>query len=581
MYLIHVSRQLLLLVLMVSSPLPSTSKPISNPKPKIVLQESSIELMINLNVTSLPHSIDNLIDKARIICSKETLDLMFSRETWEEFDKICSKIKSNTISKAERFRKRISDKYIDLHGRNKKSLDILGTLWGNLAGNPTPADKARYEKNFALIKEQQANQENFDEKVLESEQIMSKIIEDHNKRLKNITNETAELMDEIKKTKSNELCLVNLMAMVSSLNEWYDHLLETEKRADEALKSGLVGRLSPLLLSPAELASTIVEIQSTERILEPIYGKDEIHNFYDFPFVKVHQSEGFLHFILTIPLIDTRIDLALQQIDKDTKAKAKYELTEFEYIAISTVEKDFYILLTENELRDCIETVNRMILCTHRKARLVRSGGTVGSLIVHDIDETRFISKSVLSNATLRCNDTTETILLPNDSVITVPLECSLSSPGHFFIPKHHSRKIEIKWDKFEIDEVDFQKLSVFDKEPKPNVNVHESDDFNSQRMVALEKNHNELGDEFDGIKEKHEQITIGASSHGGISLIMFCFMIGTLMIIHRQSKIIAQTTTNVHNQCGWLTFHRTTPTLDPNPNTPRLPHKTITQTNL
>ena len=590
MYLLKVSSQIFLLALLASSLAPSLSKPAFNPKPKVVLQESSIEYMISLNMTQLPSSIDNLIKNAKILCSKELLDLQFGNLDmtligqghdfdWDKFDETCSKIKGNIVKKAERFRNRITDKYINRHGR---SLDWLGTFWGDLSGNPKPADKARYENNFVLIKQRAEKQANFDEKVLESENIMTKLIDDHNQRLLNMSKETTVLLEKIRLTESNELALISIMAMVSTLNEWFDHLLETEQRADQALNSGKSGFLSPLLLSPSELAHEIVEIQASERFLAPIFGKNNIHSYYDFPFVKIHQTEGFLHFVLTISLIDPRIELTLEHIHKDIKAKSAYELEEFEYLATSADEKDFFILLTENELDDCLETENRVLLCTHRKARLSGSGN-LGDRILHDIDETSFISKYAhSSNATLKCNDTTEIVQLPGESVLKVPLECSLSSPQQFFIPKHQSRKIELKWNKFEINEMDFEKLQVFDKETKHNTTTQLDANINAKKIAQLEKNHEEMKTSLKEAEDKNDFIAVGTSSHGGISLIMFAFLAWILIVVYRQSRIIAQTTTNVQNYCGWLSFGSNTASQDLSaPKTPKLPSKSITQTNL
>merc|ERR1711974_165083 len=88
----------------------------------------------------------------------------------------------------------------------------------------------------------------------------------------------------------------------------------------------------------------------------------------------------------------------------------------------------------------------------------------VGAIIAHGIDDTLFVVK-IPGNitATVDCPEGRSKVIINQEAMITLPLDCSLNT-DLFMIPESHIEKTQTDKVVFKIDN-DHPKLSLFDKE--------------------------------------------------------------------------------------------------------------------
>ena len=343
----------------------------------------------------------------------------------------------NEIDKAKRLQNRINTFFSILarkQSRSKKEIRLLGDLWHFLSGSPTADQADKWDESLDLVKKGLKQQAELNANNAQERMLIHTVLDSHTESIRNLTSTATSMLMEAAKTKDGIKTTFNIVAYISSLENWRSEVETVMYETEIAYVAQRSGYLSPYTANKTLLVSKLRTIEAHEKMYKPLFGSTEAEKYYEHPLARVAMTKKAMHTVVTVPLVDFKQDISIRPISKQEKINSKYDLYSYSFIAKAKGGNGFYYFLEQNELSNCMQLLNKFV-CKRRRARIFRQG-ELGDTVVHGSTDTTFLFKLRKPTvATLECpQQRDQKVTIGVSAAFMIPLRCALNS-NDFEIP--------------------------------------------------------------------------------------------------------------------------------------------------
>ena len=382
--------------------------------------------------------------------------------------------------------------------RQTRAFEFLGDMLSGITGVPSARDHRRMLEEIKLLK-----LDNEGVKVL-----MASRNDQHKKIIGTISqheNKLAHLNDRLRSTEKfilnhqqEDLQMIGIIALMEKANLVLNRADQIFYKINDILMLGDNGKLSRYVISKADLGGILDSITLKRKGEGPVYGKEEIEQYYTQEISHSWTISENLELVtlIQIPIAPLQHRLGLVILDEDNKMTS--DLT----MAVINRQANTFRYLSMSDFHRCV-SVKRSLVCQKRPISILppmgcslkmENCGNWATTVVHDITNTNFVYISdKITNITALCGTSKQKqfIPLPKKAVIHVPLSCSITA-DHFTIDRASytdALDIDSEQDNMTIDiQIDPHVLS-----PTPIKTLSDSIDYNSNNLTELRK----MNDEF------------------------------------------------------------------------------------
>jgi len=318
--------------------------------------------------------------------------------------------------------------------RQSRAFEFLGDMLSGITGVPSARDHRQLLEKIKLLK---LDNEGIKTLMLSRNAQQQDVIEtlsQHDSSIAKLSDRLLSTENLILNHKRDDLQLAGILALQEKAYLALSHSNRIYFKINNILMLGDDDRLSRFGITKEELGRILDSISLRRKEGVPIYGRDEIEQYY-----KQRLSHSwtipYLHEVITliqIPIASLHSRLELTVLDHDnimssdlTMAVVDKQANKFRYLSLS----DFH---------RCTELRGRLI-CQKRSISILPPMGCSlqikncklwATTVVHDITNTNFIFLSNNStNITSTCGkNKPRTYRLPKNSMMKVPLSCTVTS---------------------------------------------------------------------------------------------------------------------------------------------------------
>ena len=159
------------------------------------------------------------------------------------------------------------------------------------------------------LKKAMSSQTDFNELLIKDGKDMKVIAHAQNKILDTLNEEILAIDEKAENIISKTQAIARIGALRAGFNRIASKITRKIHNINDIIIDGKAGRLSHVLMSPNELSKVISNINNENKILSPIFAKNEVSKYYEPKLLTIFWHGKTLHTLMRIPLIDFRVQL--------------------------------------------------------------------------------------------------------------------------------------------------------------------------------------------------------------------------------------------------------------------------------
>ena len=401
------------------------------------------------------------------------------------------------------FEKHHKDDYV----RQTRAFEFLGDMLSGITGVPSARDHRALLERVQMLRLDNEGIKNLMSSRNAQHRLLLKTMTQQSNKITRLHNRLLTTERYILQHDRDDLQLAGILALQDKAQLALRHMDRIYIKVNNILMLGDNDQLSRYGISKKELGVILDSIILRRKTGVPIYGRDEIENYYK---LKLSHSWTIPAMHEVVTLIQIPISPLLSKTELkilDTKNTMSTDLT----MAVIDNQANSFRYLSLADFHRCTELKGRLI-CQKRLIQILPPMGCSlrlkncelwATLVVHDITNTDFIfiSNKNATQISVTCgkqDPVSQT--LPTSAMVKVPLSCSVTSDTFSIESSAIHNIIDIQGDKPTIDiQIDVNPTVL---SSTPIKNLTESVDFNRENLTELRR----LSDRFENDLDQQRQ---------------------------------------------------------------------------
>ena len=401
------------------------------------------------------------------------------------------------------FEKHHKDDYV----RQTRAFEFLGDMLSGITGVPSARDHRALLERVQMLRLDNEGIKNLMTSRNAQHRLLLKTMTQQSNKITRLHNRLLTTERYILQHDRDDLQLAGILALQDKAQLALRHMDRIYIKVNNILMLGDNDQLSRYGISKKELGVILDSIILRRKTGVPIYGRDEIENYYK---LKLSHSWTIPAMHEVVTLIQIPISPLLSKTELkilDTKNTMSTDLT----MAVIDSQANSFRYLSLADFHRCTELKGRLI-CQKRLIQILPPMGCSlrlkncelwATLVVHDITNTDFIfiSNKNATQISVTCGKQDPVSqILPTSAMVKVPLSCSVTSDTFSIESSAIHNIIDIQGDKPTIDiQIDVNPTVL---SSTPIKNLTESVDFNRENLTELRR----LSDRFENDLDQQRQ---------------------------------------------------------------------------